>query len=92
MIRLLAAGLAVLFACTAYAGGNPDIRIYVDFDPPNYVHEIDAEIYTVVEAYVCLDQVGEGITSVSLAMNDPSEDFPGVVVVPTWAPYLMPHP
>jgi hypothetical protein len=92
MSRLLAIVALVALACSAYAGGNPDIRIYIDFDPPNYVSEIEADIYTMIDAYVCMDSIGEGMTGVSFAMNDPSVDFPGVVVVPTWSPYLMPPP
>ena len=92
MSRLLVAGFVVLLACAAYAGGNPDVRIYFDFDPPNYTHEIEADLYTTVDAYVCLDHVGEGITVVSFAMNDPSEDCPGVVAVLGWSPYLAPPP
>lgn len=92
MSRLLVAAALVAVACSAYAGGNPDVRIYIDFDPPNYVHAIEAQLYTTIEAYVCLDNVGEGVTSVSFAMNDPSSDCPGVVVAPSWVPYLMPPP
>lgn len=92
MVRLLAAGLVLALACNAQAGGNPDIRVYIDFDPPNYVHEIEAEIYTVVEAHVCLDRIGDGFTSISFAMNNPAADCPGVVAAASYVTLLMPPP
>jgi hypothetical protein len=36
-------------------GLNPDVRTYIDFDPPNYVHSASPEPYTVVDAYLVLD-------------------------------------
>ena len=83
MNRLLALGL-VLLACSAHAGGNPDIRIYIDFDPPNYVHEIMPEQYTTFDAYVCLDQVGEGVTCASFRLPDLVEECPGVIATGSW--------
>jgi hypothetical protein len=92
MSRLLVIVALVALACSARAGGNPDVRIYIDFDPPNYVHETEAELYTTIEAYVCMDSIGEGVTSVSFAMNDPSEDFPAVVAALSFTQYWMPPP
>ena len=88
MKRLLAMALLALFASSARAGGNPDIRIYIDFDPPNYVHEITAAPYTTVEAYVCLDTIGEGFTCISFRMEDPSTACPGTLVAPGFT-YLL---
>ena len=84
MNRLLVVGLVVLLTCAAHAGGNPHIRIYFDFDPPNYVHEIYPEVYTTVDAYVCLDQLGDGIESVSFRMDDPSQTYPGTMAALSW--------
>jgi hypothetical protein len=39
----------------ASAGQNPYIRAYIDFDPPNYVHEVYPAPYTVVTTYLVLD-------------------------------------
>ena len=89
MTRLAIVALVVAVACTGHAGGNPDVRIYIDFDPPNYVHEIQPEIYTPFEAYVCLDNVVDGITCVSFRMNDPLVDCAGVSAVATWVPLFM---
>ena len=80
MNRLLAVVLVALLACSAHAGGNPDVRAYIDFDPPNYVHAISPELYTTVEAYLCLDSIGEGVTCVSFMMERPDEACPGVLV------------
>ena len=86
MNRLVIVGLALGLACTASAGGNPDVRIYIDFDPPNYVHSIEPELYTTITACVCLDSLAEGMTCVSLRMNDMFEDCPGVFAPPSWQP------
>ena len=79
MSRLLALGLVVVLASVVSAGGNPDVRIYIDFDPPNYVHELPAPTpYTTIHAYVCLDQLDEGVTMLSFRMDDLMEACPGV--------------
>jgi hypothetical protein len=58
------ANLAVLIvaalAVTALAGTNPDVRIYLDVDPPFGVHEIHPNPGSTVDVYVCLDCLGEG--------------------------------
>ncbi len=78
MNRLLVTALVVFVACTAHAGGNPDARIYIDFDPPNYVHAFQPELYTMVNAYVCLDQIGSGMESIAFRLNDLQADYPGM--------------
>ena len=92
MNRLLVVSVVVALTCTAQAGGNPDVRVYIDFDPPNYVHEIEAELYTTIDAYVCLDSIGEGFTAVSFALSDPLADCPGVVATAAWVSLLLPPP
>ena len=84
MSRLLFTVLVVLVACGAHAGGNPDVRVYFDFDPPNYAHSIEPEVYTAVNAYLCLDQIGEGVTSVAFRLSDPMQDCPGVFAARSW--------
>ena len=88
MHRLLILTLVLLLSGSAHAGGNPDVRMYIDFDPPNYVHEIAPPPYTVVTAYVCMDQLGEGFYFVSFDMQDPSSVCPGVVSPPIWSVLL----
>ena len=89
MNRLLALGLVVALASGAYAGGNPDVRIYIDFDPTDYVHSIEPLIYTMFDAYVCLDTVVGGVACVSFAMNDPVASCPGVVAAAVWYSYVF---
>ena len=88
MHRSLALGLVVLLACTAYAGGNPDARIYIDFDPPNYVHEIAPELYTTIEADIYLDQLGEGMQAVSFRLTNLQTEYPGVFAPPSFMSLL----
>jgi len=84
MSRLLALGLVAVLAVGAHAGGNEGVRIYIDFDPPNYVHEAYPVPYTLVDAYVCLDTLGDGVSSVSFALLDPAASCPDVIGVATW--------
>jgi hypothetical protein len=60
MKRLLIAVAILAFAAAAYAGMNPDIRIYLDVDPPNVVNEIHPDASATFNVYVCLDCFGEG--------------------------------
>ncbi len=83
MKRLAVLGVILLLAGVALAGENPDARIYIDFDPPNYVHEIWPAVYTGVTACICLDQLEGGACVVSFRMEDPSVTCPGVAVATT---------
>jgi hypothetical protein len=51
---------ALSVACPASAGTNPDVRIYLDADPPNYVHEVHPDASETFDVYVCLDCLGYG--------------------------------
>ena len=84
MSRLLALGLVAVMVSSVSAGGNPDVRIYIDFDPPNYVHSIEPEVYTAARAHVCLDQIGDGVSSVSFRLPDLATDCPGVFAPASW--------
>jgi hypothetical protein len=64
MRNALLVGLVVVAAVPALAGGNPGVRIYIDFDPPNYVFEYAPAPSELFRAYVCLDQLTEGLMSV----------------------------
>ncbi len=88
MNRLLAVGLTVALACSANAGGNPNVRVYIDFDPPNYVHETTPEPYATVEAYVCMDHLDSGMTTISFRVTDFGAEFPGVFAPPGWVTLL----
>ena len=85
MNRLLAVGFVLLVACAAQAGGNPNVRVYIDFDPPNYVHELPAPTpYTTIDAFVCLDHLDEGVMMLSFRMDDLLQSCPGVMAPPSF--------
>ena len=89
MKRLLVAALVLAIAVPAFAGNNPCVRMYIDFDPPNYTHAVDPAIYTSVPAYVmadCLDHQGfdGGFTTVSFALAV----TPGMTSPPAFASLL----
>ena len=92
MNRLLVLGLLVVLTSSAHAGGNPGVRIYIDFDPPNYMHSISPEPYSTVEAYICLDNLSTGMTSVSFAMTDLEVEYPGLCAPPSFARLLPGDP
>ena len=89
MSRLLALGLVVVLASGVSAGGNPDVRMYIDFDPPNCVHSVTTELYTDLYGYVCLDHTQEGVTCVSFRLTNMLEDYPGVFATQSWT-WLFP--
>jgi hypothetical protein len=60
MKHLLIGVLALVFAVSALAGQNPNIRIYLDAQPPDKVHEIHPDINATFDVYVCLDCFGDG--------------------------------
>jgi len=60
MRHLLIGLLALVFAVSAFAGENPDIRIYLDADPNNHIHEIHPDASVTFDVYVCLDCFGPG--------------------------------
>jgi hypothetical protein len=55
VIALLILGLAG----SAFGIGNPDVRIYLDADPNNLVHEIHPGPSATFDVYVCLDCFGD---------------------------------
>jgi hypothetical protein len=59
MKRLLIALAIMAIATTAFAGANPDIRIYLDVDPNNMVGEIHPLASETFDVYVCLDCFGD---------------------------------
>ena len=89
-VRAVAIAVVVLLfvgAGTAFA--NPIIGdwLYIDFDPPNYVHEVYPAIFETVDAYVMFstpDFLWNGLTSVSFAL----EVTPGMADSPSFTPLL----
>jgi hypothetical protein len=51
--------MVLTMAGAAFAVGNPDIRIYLDADPNNLVHEVHPPASSTFDVYVCLDCFGE---------------------------------
>lgn len=81
--------LVFLFVGAGTAFANPIMGewLYIDFDPPNYVHEVYPEIFTTVDAYVMFshpDFLAYGLTAVSFAL----ELTPGMADSPSFTPLL----
>jgi hypothetical protein len=70
--------MMIAVACNANAGGNPDVRAYIDFGPPSYVHAMSPAPYTLVDMYLCLDELGSGMSVIAFSVTDLVTDFPGV--------------
>jgi hypothetical protein len=60
MRYLVIALVALAFATSALAVQNPDIRIYLDVEPPGYVHEVHPAVGTTFVVYICFDCFGPG--------------------------------
>ena len=83
------AALVLLFVGAGTAFANPIIGdwLYIDFDPPNYVHEVYPELFEVVDAYVMFstpDFLWDGFTSVNFALSL----TPGMGDSPSFTPLL----
>ena len=78
MKRLVVVGLAVLVATMAFAGGNPNVIGYIDFDPPNRVHYVTPPPYSTVLAYICFGDLDMGLAGCSFMVNSVEVDCPGV--------------
>jgi len=78
MKRLLIAGLVMLVATMAFAGGNPNVVGYIDFDPPNRVHYVTPPPYSTVLAYICFGDLDMGLAGCSFMVNDVGVTCPGV--------------
>ena len=70
MARVAVVAVALLVASGAFAGGNPEVIAYVDFDPPNRMHECWPEPYEWFSAYLCLGNLDDGMKCVSFYLPD----------------------
>ena len=86
---MILVGLLVVAAVSSFAGGNPGVRVYIDFDPPNYVSEYTPAPSELFRACVCVDKLTEGLMSVALRTEDPMTACPGVFGAATWT-HLLP--
>ncbi len=81
MKRLLIIGMVLAMACTAFAGGNPDVQAYVSFDQSGaggLVHNYDMTMYVGFNAYFCFTELDMGLTVTTFRINDPTTEYPGV--------------
>jgi hypothetical protein len=60
MRALLAVLMIAAFALTAFAGTNPNVRIYLEAEPNAHVHEVHPLADETFDVYVCLDCFGAG--------------------------------
>ena len=71
MLKRLAMVAAALLATSgALAGGNPEVVAYIDFDPPNRVHEYTPVPYEWFSAYVCVGDLDDGVRCLSFGISD----------------------
>jgi hypothetical protein len=63
--------MVLLLAGSLSAGQNPDVRAYIDMDPPNHVNRANPAASTIVDVYLCCDSfsVGGGLWGVSLVVD-----------------------
>jgi hypothetical protein len=61
----------------AWAGGNPDVSIYLSFDRDEKVFSVNPEPFTEVRAYLFLGNVELGATGVWFRINDVWSEYPG---------------
>ncbi len=69
--------LVALISTPAFAGENPDIQIYLEIDPPNFIHEIHPEPSATFDVYVCLTCFGPdgGTRGTAFLLNRTFEGF-----------------
>ena len=67
-ICFVAVALLASFA-SAVASQNPDVFVYVDFDPPNRVHRVDPQPYDIISAYLMIDCVPNGFRAICFAVH-----------------------
>jgi len=77
--------MVMLVAVTAFAGGNPNVKGYIDFDPPNRVHSYMPAAYETFNAYICFGDLDMGLAGCSFMINDVLLDCPGVFSPPILA-------
>ena len=88
MKRLLIVGLVMLVAVSAIAGGNPNVKAYIDFAPPGRVHAYMPAPYETFNAYICFGDLDMGLTSASFMLPDPGVACPGVFAPPSFTNVL----
>ena len=85
MKRMLIVGMVLAVASMAFAGGNPNVQIYISFDQENpgaLVHEYTMVPYTYFSAYICVTELDMGFTGVSFALTNVDSLYPGMFQFP----------
>jgi hypothetical protein len=80
----LALFMVAALAATAFAGGNPNVKGYISFDPASPVHEVTPAPYTTINAYICFTDLEMGLTSASFMVTDVATVCPGVFAPPSF--------
>lgn len=74
--------------CPKPVGGNPKVRGFIDFYPPDYQHELFPTPYTSYDAYVYFDCLDDGLTAVSFRLTDIMSACEGVFLSPSFESLL----
>ena len=85
MKRLLVVGMVLAVASLAFAGGNPEVQIYISFDQTGagaLEHSYTMVPGTFFNAYVCVTGLDMGFTGVSFALTDLNTENPGMFAFP----------
>jgi hypothetical protein len=77
MRTFLAVIMLAAIALPAFAGDNPNVVGYIDFDPPNRVHSI-MPAPGIIRAYVCFGDLDMGLTGAAFMLTDVIVECPGV--------------
>jgi hypothetical protein len=90
MRALALAALVCLVAVPSLAGDNPDVRAYITFDPAGdpAQNAVMPAPYTTVNAYLCLDNIVGGMTTLSFRLNSAVSECPGVMATQAFANLL----
>ena len=81
MRTILALLMVVALCVPAFAGGNPNVKVFVSFDQTgagDLVHQYDMTMYTGFNAYFCFTDLDMGLTTVVFRINNPTAECPGL--------------
>ncbi len=88
--------LILALTVSAFAGGNPDVQMYISFDQSGLGgcggqhHYHTTTPYGYFGGYLCVTEIGTGFTSVSFAVTDVNSLFPPETF--EFAPTFTPTP
>jgi len=74
--------MVAAMAAPTLAGDSPEVRLYIDFDPPNYQYRFDTTVpYETVHAFLMSDCIPGGSTGVSCEVSI----TPGLSIMSSYA-------